>query len=191
MMMPMEKTDSELVAAYKNGDQSAIEILVGRYISAVYNFVRRFVNEEHADDVTQETFVRVWKYIKRYDETRSFKVWLFTIARRVAIDFTRKRKNVPFSSFENEVDEVFDVEDQSELPHDIFQRKEVASALEALIAKLPEDRRAIVILHDLERLSFENIADIMGRPMNTIKSQYRRAIIALREMIQNGGAPKL
>ena len=189
MMMPMEKSDAELAVAYKNGDQSAIEILVARHISAVYNFVRRFVSDEHADDVTQETFVRVWKHIKRYDESRSFKVWLFTIAKRLAIDFTRKRKNVPFSSFENE--EAFDVEDMSELPHEIFQRKEVASALEALVAKLPDDRRAIIILHDLERLPFEDIAEIMDRPMNTVKSQYRRAIITLRDMIRGGDAPKL
>ncbi len=191
MMMPMEKSDSELAAAYKNGDQRAIEVLVARHISAVYNFVKRFVNEEHADDVTQETFVRVWKHIKRYDESRSFKVWLFTIAKRLSIDFTRKRKNIPFSSFENENEETFDAEDQSELPHEIFQRKETASALEALVAKLPDDRRAIVILHDLERLSFDEIADIMDRPMNTVKSQYRRAIVSLRDMIRDGGAPKL
>jgi RNA polymerase sigma-70 factor (ECF subfamily) len=191
MMKQMEKSDNELVIAYKQGDQSAIETLVARHISSIYNFVTRFVGEEQADDVTQETFVKVWKHIKRYDESRNFKVWLFTIAKRVAIDFTRKKKNTPFSSFENENGEVFEFEDSSPLPQETFGKKETAEAIAILIKELPVDRRAIVVLHDAEMLSFAEIALIMDRPMNTVKSQYRRALSVLRNKIENGGAPKL
>ncbi len=191
MMVPMEKSDNELVLAYKNGDEKAIEILIARHLSSIYNFVKRFVDAEQADDVAQETFFKVWKYIKRYDETRNFKVWLFTIARRVAIDFTRKKKHTPFSAFENDENETFEVEDSSDLPHELFRRREVVEAVENLVRQLPDDRRAIVILHDAEELSFKDIADIVGKPMNTVKSQYRRALMFLRKKIDEGTAPKL
>jgi RNA polymerase sigma-70 factor (ECF subfamily) len=190
MMMPMEKSDNELVQAYKNGDQSAIEALVVRHLPAVYNFVRRFADEEQAKDIAQETFVKVWKYIKHYDETRNFRVWLFTIAKRAAIDFTRKRKHTPFSAFEED-GERFDVEDLSPLPDELFRKEEIAEALGNLVDELPVDRKAIVILHDAEMLSFADIALIMERPMNTVKSQYRRALIWLRGRIDDGDAPKL
>lgn len=191
MMVSMNPSDNELVAAYKGGDRGALDILIARHLPSVYNFVIRFVGVEEAGDVAQETFVRVWKHIRRYDETRNFKVWLFTIARRIAIDFTRKRRHAPFSAFENEGEENFDVEDASDLPHEIFRKKEVAEAVEALVRELPEDRKTIVILHDSEMLPFKDIAEIMGRPVNTVKSQYRRALIFLRGRIDEGGAPKL
>lgn len=191
MMGGMEKSDNELVKEYKNGDRASLEVLIARHLSSIYNFVRRFVGEHEADDVTQETFVRVWKHIGRYDETRNFRVWLFTIARRVAIDFTRKKKHAHFSIFDDENGESFDVEDLSELPHELFRRKEVVEALEALVSELPDDRKTIVILHDAEMLPFKDIADIMGRPINTVKSQYRRALMTLRKLIDDGNAPKL
>ena len=187
----MDRSDNELVIAYKKGEQGAIEVLIARHLPSIYNFVIRFVGEEEANDVAQETFVKVWKHIKRYDETRNFKVWLFTIARRRAIDFTRKKKHTPFSAFENEDNDNFDVEDTSDLPQELFRKKEISQALETLISELPDDRKAIVILHDSEMLPFKDIADIMERPINTVKSQYRRALIFLREMIDKGNAPKL
>ncbi len=187
----VEKSDKELVKEYRDGNERAIEMLIARHLPSVYNFVKRFVDEEQASDVAQETFVRVWKHIKRYDENRSFKVWLFTIAKRLAIDFTRKRKHTPFSAFENDESETFEVEDLSPLPHELFRGKEIAEALETLVKELPEDRRAIVILHDSEELSFKDIAEIVDRPMNTVKSQYRRALLFLRKKIDDGNAPKL
>lgn len=191
MMVPMEQSDNELVKAYKNGNQRAIETLIARHLSSIYNFVIRFVGEEEANDVAQETFVRVWKHIKRYDESRNFKVWLFTIARRLAIDFTRKKKHTPFSAYENDENENFDVEDLSDLPQELFRKKEITEAIKNLVAELPDDRKAIVILHDSEMLPFKDIADIMERPVNTVKSQYRRALIYLRDRIDKGNAPKL
>lgn len=185
------QSDNELVVAYKNGEQMALEALVGRHLSSVYNFVRRFVGEENASDVTQETFVRVWKNIKRFDEERNFKVWLFTIARNIAIDWTRKRKTTPFSSFEDENGEPFEVEDFSPSSLEIFQKKEFAGAIERILGELPPEKKAIVLLHDAEMLSFKEIAEVVGKPLNTVKSQYRRAIIALRKIVENGNAPKL
>ena len=186
----MEKNDNELVIDYRNGDRKAIEVLVKRYLPSIYNFVRRFVGEEYADDVAQETFVKVWKHINRFDEKRNFKVWLFTIARHVSIDWTRKKKLTPFSVFEDE-DGTFDVEDASPLAMEIFQRKETAVALDKLLDELPLDRKTIILLHDSEMLPFAEIAEIVEKPMNTVKSQYRRAIMVLRKKVKNGNAPKL
>lgn len=186
----MERNDNDLVIDYRNGNREAIEVLVKRYLPSIYNFVRRFVGEEYADDVTQETFVKVWKHINRFDEKRNFKVWLFTIARHVSIDWTRKKKLTPFSAFEDD-DGTFDVEDVSPLATEIFQRKETAVALDRLLGELSPDRKSIVLLHDSEMLPFAEIAEIVKKPMNTVKSQYRRAIMVLRKKVESGNAPKL
>lgn len=98
---------------------------------------------------------------------------------------------MPFSAFEKEDGETFEVEDLSPLPQELFRRKEIVEALEALVDELPDDRKVIVTLHDAERLSFEEIAEMVDKPMNTVKSQYRRAIISLRRSIDGGNAPKL
>ena len=86
------------------GDESAFAELTKRHLSGVYSFVVRYVgNAEEAEDITQDTFLKAWKSLKKYDPSSSkFKTWLFRIARNTSIDFLRKKKHVPFSQFETE-----------------------------------------------------------------------------------------
>ena len=93
----MEITDKQLIDDYLNGNDAAFALLVQRQINPVYNFVYRLVrNTQDAEDITQETFVKMWKNLKRYNQDQNFKTWLFTIARNTAIDSLRKKKSFVF-----------------------------------------------------------------------------------------------
>src|ERR1700733_2556258 len=96
-----ELSDNDLVLQYRSGNKKAFEALVERYFAHVFNFITRYTSDQvAAEDIVQETFVKVWKNIKKFDETKNFKSWLFTIARNTSLDWLRKKKAVPFSSFE-------------------------------------------------------------------------------------------
>jgi len=95
----MELSDSELVIAYKDdGQEVAMTTLVNRYVSIVYNLIVRLVGDRReAEDLTQETFMKMWKALSRFDTDKTFKTWIFVIARNTAIDYLRKKKPVLFS----------------------------------------------------------------------------------------------
>ena len=98
----MAETDKQLVYNYINGDGKVLEKLISRYLKPVYNFVYRISNsQQDAEDITQETFIKVWQKIKKYNPDKNFKTWLFTIARNTAVDWLRKKRNLVFSDFEN------------------------------------------------------------------------------------------
>lgn len=179
------QNDSELVALNISGDGRALDVLIKRYIKQVYNFVRRIVGDERAEDITQETFLKAWKHIRRFDQKRNFKTWLFTIAHRSALDEVRKRKNIPFSAFEDDENATaFDVEENTPLAHEVFEQKEIGTLMEKALLVLPIDKREIVMLHIMEELTFDEIAKVTKRPMNTVKSIYRRALKELRAHLE-------
>jgi len=94
----MERLDSQLIADYLKGDEKSLEILFGRYLKPIYSFVYRFVGEgQEVEDVVQDIFLKVWRNLKKFDRSRSFKTWIFSIAKNTAIDYLKK-KNDPFGS---------------------------------------------------------------------------------------------
>ena len=99
----MERSDSQLMCEYNNGDIAAFVVLVNRYTAHLANFAYRLCgNKSDAEEIVQETFVKVWKSSKKYKPEHNFKSWLFAIARNTAIDYMRKKKMAVFSDFENE-----------------------------------------------------------------------------------------
>jgi RNA polymerase sigma-70 factor (ECF subfamily) len=153
----------------------------------VYGFVRTFVKDsDSAEDVTQEIFVKVWKYLGRYNPAQSFRPWLYTIAKRTALDFLKKKQLVPFSELENEdgLDWLSQtVVDSGPSPDALvqsgFEQRRVSSALESLSPSYAD----VVSLHHREGLKFREIADTLGQPLNTVKSQYRRALAQLKNLL--------
>ncbi len=94
-------SDKELIRRYMDGDEHSLEALIHRHLRSVYNFVIRFTgNAVDVDDIVQDAFVKAWKSIKRFDSDKSFRVWLFAIARNTAIDVLRKKKMPVVSDFE-------------------------------------------------------------------------------------------
>ena len=197
----MKKTDLQLIedtlnpTNYLTTGRVSFNILVERHASSVYFFIYKLVgNKEDSEDIIQETFIKAWQKLAKFDTDLSFKTWLFSIARNTAIDKLRKKKTIAFSSL-NILDSIDNMEsggkdfesglkDEEPLPDEIFEKNESEEKLKNALTELSETERLLIYLHITEELTFEEIAKITDRPMNTIKSQYRRAISKLRELLK-------
>lgn len=172
--------------AYRAGDENALGWLVRRYVGPVHRFLTRMVGDARmAEDLAQETFIKAWRHLNRFDENKPFLPWLLTIAQRTAIDELRKKHALPFSILEDEAlpDLGATIADTQPLPDVWLARKETAAVLEEELLRLPPRTRAILLMHETEDLTFEAIAELMKEPMNTVKSRYRRAILALKKQL--------
>jgi RNA polymerase sigma-70 factor, ECF subfamily len=178
-------TDEELVGRYISGDKKSLEFLIARYLKQIYNFSYGYVNNpQDAEDITQEAFVKAWKNIKRFDRSKKFKTWIFEIAKNTSIDYCRKKKTVPFSRFEDESGKnklVDSLADES-MDNDFFANKDLKESMRSFVDKLPSKDREIVKLRLDNDYTFKEMADVLGEPLNTVKSVYRRAIIKLKKM---------
>lgn len=187
----MEKNDQELITDYLNEDDGAVVVLIDRHFKDVFNFTYRLVgNREDAEDITQETFLKMWRNVKKYRHSENFKTWLFTIARNTAIDSLRKKKSVAFSVFENEEGEnpfAETLTDLEPLPDEIFAKAEEKNVLENALKKLSLLHRETLILYYNQLFTFNEIGKILGESLNTVKSRHRRALIELRQILN---APK-
>jgi RNA polymerase sigma-70 factor, ECF subfamily len=178
----INKTVKEILS----GDEEAFAEIVKIYLKPIYNFVHRLVGDrDTADDLTQETFVKAWKNLKRFDQKRNFKTWLFTIAKNTAFDWLKKKKEIPFSTFMDEEGESWleNVPDENILPDEILERSDLAEELDEILQKLPPHYRAILLLHYKEDFSLHEIAEILGEPYNTIKSRHQRGLLKLKEAL--------
>ena len=181
----MQRNDQQLIADYLNGDDGAITILIDRHLKTVFNFTYRLIGkQEEAENIAQETFLKMWRNLKKYRQGENFKTWLFTIARNTAIDWLRKKKSIAFSNFENEKDENAFAEsltDPEPLPDEIFARAEEKTLLDNALKKLSISEREVLLLHYSEHLTFDEIGKILEKSLNTVKSRHRRALIELRQ----------
>lgn len=181
-----QRQDQELIAAYRAGDESALHFLIQKHVGSVHRFLTRLTGDEHlAEELTQDTFLKVWKRQGAFDLTKPFRPWLFTIARRTAIDELRKKRALPFSHVADETlpDLAESIPDDQPLPDAWLLREETTGILNDELQKLPLLARTILLLHETEDLTFDHIAEIMGEPMNTVKSRYRRALITLKKAL--------
>jgi RNA polymerase sigma-70 factor (ECF subfamily) len=179
-----------------------IEQLIKEYLKSIYNFVYRIVgNKNEAEDITQEVFIKVWKNITpptshlaslelRGASQPSLKPWIFKIARNTTIDFLRKRKNITFSQIDSQINagdsqKYFEgnIEDTEDLPDEIFIKKELGKELENALSKIRIDFKEIILLRYMEEMTFEEIAEIVDKPLNTVKSHHHRALASLRKII--------
>ena len=191
----MDINDTELVRDYLDGKEDAFELIVKRYTRPLYSFVWRLCgNKESSEDIVQDTFLKVWKNIKKFDLDRNFRVWIYTIARNSTYDFLRKKKLIMFSEMDNvEEDSTFEenLPDKNPIADQLFEEKETAEAINESIKSLPEKYREVVILRHETGMTFEDISDTLKEPMNTVKSRYRRAIMKMQEFLKtHNNAPK-
>ncbi len=184
----MDRNDGQLISDYLEGDETALSLLVDRYIKDVYRFAYKLTNDSGiAEDVTQESFVKAWKHIRSYRQDRSFKTWIFTITRNTAIDWLRKQKEVPLSSFENAEGHNMLLEttaDEELLPDKLLERAENTAYVASLLEELDPKYREVLTLRHSSNMTFEEIGEILKRPLHTVKSQYRRALIMLRRVLE-------
>jgi RNA polymerase sigma-70 factor, ECF subfamily len=176
------KNDSELVKGYLNGEKSDFDLLVARYLRQIHSFFFRALNNtDESSDLTQETFLRVCKNLKKFKQDKNFKVWIFTIAKNLLIDWYRKKKNIVFSKLDTE-EEFFEdtLVDIEALPDEIFSNFQDLEKLNEAMENLRPDYKIVILLHHTDDLTFSEIAEILDKPLNTVKSQYHRAILELK-----------
>jgi RNA polymerase sigma-70 factor (ECF subfamily) len=141
---------------------------------------------QDAEDVAQEVFVKVWRHLKRFDQNKSFKTWIFAIAKNTAIDFLKKKKTISFSEFENEEGKNTLTEtlaDPTPLPQELLERAGAAQMLSSAIDKLSLKYRMVLFLRYNDHFNFREIAESFGEPLNTVKSRHRRALIQLKKLL--------
>lgn len=188
----MEKTDQELIYDYLEGDENAFKELLKRHLKHVYNFIYILTgNIEESKDITQDTFIKVWKNLKKYNDKYSLNTWVIKIARNTTIDYFRKNKPLLFSDI-NKEDEIESFEeklvDTEPLADKLFEKEENRIAVEIALSQISIQKRTIVLMHINEHMTFEEISNILEKPINTIKSQYRRTLADIRNLLVN--APK-
>lgn len=187
--MAESQTDEEIIKQYIDGDDEAFKELLNRYTKPLYNFVVHFVNKNDTPDVVSETFIKVWKNVNRFDADKaSFKTWIFTIAKNSAMDFLRKKKSLLFSDIKSGEDEEINtfaenIPDESVLPDEALQKLQDKEVLNDILKDLPPHYQEVLILHYQEELTFDEIGKILDKPLNTVKSQHRRALFMMRQKL--------
>jgi RNA polymerase sigma-70 factor, ECF subfamily len=183
-------SDHELVAAVRDGDELAFQEVVRRYRTPITNFVFRMLNDyDTAVDLAQETFLRVYSAVGRYEAQYSFSTYIYRIASNLAISEIRKRRRRKvvslFGFFSGEDDEAIDLDpaDERPLPEDAVLGEERKKAVNRAISSLPAKYRSALILRDIEGHSYEEIADILDLSEGTVKSRINRARALLREKL--------
>lgn len=188
-MEPTTLQDEELIRASQDGKDTAFRELMLRYMGPIFNFSRQYSKtDEDAEDITQDTFYKAWRHIKRFDANKAFKPWLYAIARNTALDHIKRKRASAFSELDSdETDMQFadTLEDDTPSPAEIFERQELALEIGSALNGLHPDHRAVLLMHYREELTFNEIADIMHKPMNTVKSWHRRALSKLRSMLMH------
>jgi RNA polymerase sigma-70 factor (ECF subfamily) len=187
-------TDAELITRFNDGDAKAFEVLLGRYQRPIYNFIFRSVrHKDHADELLQEVFLRVIQRSKDFKGQSKFSTWLYTIARNLCIDHSRKMSFRRHKSLDSPMrssksgDEGPSLLDRTAGKEQGADReliaarvtREVAQAVEAL----PEEQREVFLMRQLQGMPFKDIADIVGVPENTVKSRMRYALERLQEAL--------
>jgi RNA polymerase sigma-70 factor, ECF subfamily len=184
----MQRSDVQLIEEYLSGDEAAFSELIKRYLKPVYNFLYQLTNRDVAvlDDLTQVTFIKAWKNIKKYDQKRNFKAWIFTIAKNTAYDYFKKKKTVPFISFIDEEgnNKLENISDGEILPLELLEKADSAKLLEKGLAQINNHYRVILNMHYKDDLSLQEISEILRMPYNTVKSQHQRGLKALRQILQ-------
>ncbi|MDR2123116.1 MAG: sigma-70 family RNA polymerase sigma factor [Flavobacteriaceae bacterium] len=191
----IKKTDSELVRAYVNGKESALEVLLHRHKVRVYNYINRKVNNpELTEDLFQDVFIKVILTLKegKYNEEGKFLPWVLRISHNLIIDHFRtfkKTKIINESCGQNEDYNIFDFVKISESSiEDLMIREQTNIDLKKLIDFLPYDQREVLELRFYKGLSFKEIAEETHVGINTALGRMRYAIINLRKLIENKGA---
>ncbi|HEX2687685.1 MAG TPA: RNA polymerase sigma factor [Kofleriaceae bacterium] len=186
--MSTDDADEDLMVRYQRGEVRAFEVLLARHRKPVFNFILRFVGDkETAEDLLQEAFMRVIKGAEAYKRQAKFTTWLYTIARNLCVDQTRRRKHRKHASLDAPMDgsddsgTLLDVIPSSEMASDRQSaNKQLHATMQRAIHALSEEQREVFLMREFLDMPFKQIADVVGVPENTVKSRMRYALEKLR-----------
>ena len=185
-----ELEDTALVNAYLAGETRSFDVLVERYQARLLNFVYRIVGDrERAEDLVQEVFVRVYRHLGRFDRSKKFSTWIYTIASNLAKNELRNRSRNPlvlFTSMTNgweDEERPLEFEDPTSRPDDMFRKRHVREMVDSSVAQLPSHHREVFVLREIEGRSYEETAEITHCNLGTVKSRLNRARNSFAEII--------
>ncbi|HKI79355.1 MAG TPA: sigma-70 family RNA polymerase sigma factor [Ignavibacteriaceae bacterium] len=182
--------DEELILEFqRNNTERAFEILVQRYKNPLTNFVFRYLGDyEACVDVVQETMIKVYRYKDTYQSIAKFSTWIYTIAGNLAKTELQRRKRRSFLSinaYGKDEDETYEIPDENYRPDDITDSGIKDDIIQKAFLKVSESYRKAVILRDIQEMSYEEIAEIMGITVGTVKSRINRGRAQLQKLLKH------
>ena len=183
--------DSAVVTAFLDGEERAFQELVDRYQTRLLNFIYRTIGDrEKAEDLVQEVFIRVYRHLHRFDRSKKFSTWIYTIASNLAKNELRNRSRNPLVLFQTllknrqEDQRPLEWEDNTYRPDDLFRKRALKAQVDAAVDQLPEHHRTVFILREMEGKTYEEIAEITDTNLGTVKSRLNRARNSFARIIQ-------
>jgi len=185
-----EMSDEKLMAKFQSGYEEAFNLLVERYQDRLNNFLYGYTHDrQDSEDLTQETFFRVFRSRHSYKPIAKFSTWMYTIAVNLAKSLYKKQKRMTKVTIHKDPDDSEDqamqLEDNDILPDDSLHEKMCVDELEQALMELSDDFREVVVLRDLQQLTYDEISDIADLPMGTVKSRINRGRAKLQEKLEN------
>lgn len=182
--------DALLMLEVKAGDTHAFAVLVGRYKDSIFNLAVKMLGDtSDAEDIAQQVFIRVWQSAERYEVKSKFTTWLFTIARNLIHNESRRRRRHPAKSLDAkrdddtpEINEPADTRNRGP-QHDLLEA-ELVAAVDSAIEKLPENQRAAIMLWRFQQMPYEEIAQVLGQSVPAVKSLLFRARTFLKQELK-------
>lgn len=171
-----EVSDSALVEAYVHGDQQAFAEIVARYQSKLRRFVFGLIQDDaKTEDLVQEIFIRVDKHAARFDQSKTFSTWIYTIAKNLATNERRNRSRNPVLFLGNPGVGSYDASDKKASPERHYELNRLLDVVERGVMALSPDHRIIFELRERRGLTYDKISEIIGVPIGTVKSRIFRA----------------
>ena len=187
-MVTASETDQKLVQRAQRGDLRAFDLLVLKYQGRISALVSRYISDSgEVEDVTQEAFIKAYRALERFRGDSAFYTWLYRIAANAAKNYLVAKGRRPRSAASIEDAEAFDefgFSSDSGSPEAIAMGDELVSAVDAAMQALPEELRAALTLRELEGLSYDDIAEVLGCPVGTVRSRIFRAREAIDERVR-------
>ncbi|HEX7119563.1 MAG TPA: sigma-70 family RNA polymerase sigma factor [Longimicrobiales bacterium] len=186
-----ELDDGELVAAHLEGHAGAFSELYDRYRDKLVHFIARKTGDrDRAEDLVQEAFIRVTRHLHRFDQSKKFSTWIYTICSNLSKNELRNRSRSPLVLFQKLTTHwepehrPLQFEDSSMRPDDMYRKRYLRDLVERMVDELPEHHRLVFKLRELEGKSYEEIAEITGVNLGTVKSRLHRARTSFAERIE-------
>lgn len=183
-----------LIKGFQSGDKEAFDKLVLENMNKVFNLCYRFVgNYEEADDCAQETFIKVYRHLNKFRFQSAFSTWLYRIAVNTCKNHLKSagyRNSKETVSIDKDIRSnegetyKFEIKDETLSPANVLERKEKSAQIQSAINSLSGEHKEVVVLRDIEGLSYGKIAEITGNELGTVKSKLARAREKLREKLK-------
>ena len=186
----MTWTDEDLVARSVGGDMESFNQLILRWERPIYALAYRVIGrEEDARDVCQETFLRAFRALPGFKGQAKFSSWLYRIALNLCRDWIRRRRRSPLVEMPEGVDPVDLATERGpvETVEDLVSRKELGDAVADAMALLPHEQRTAIILKEYHGMTFQEIADLQGCPLSTVKTRLYQGLNVLRRHLEKSG----